>query len=238
MITWEGVLRFTTHGRGSLIRALAAGWHAGARYTNLRDVKGLPFEGRGFLDIDWKRYDFDRHLHAAQATRPLMTVARDVVHLRQLKAVLHEAEQLSKHAKFVIIVPKAPGFAGRIEKLVPREFVLGFSVPTRYGGTKLAPSEFSRPVHLLGGRPDVQRRLAELMPVVSLDCNRFTLDATFGDYFDGEIFRPHPVGGYFQCLDDSLNNISNLWSTYARWNGLVENRHRLRARNKSRRRVA
>ena len=53
-----------------------------------------------------------------------------------------------------------------------------------------------RPVHLLGGRPDVQRRLAELMPVFSIDTNRFTLDAAFGDYFDGEMFRPHPIGGY------------------------------------------
>jgi hypothetical protein len=52
------------------------------------------------------------------------------------------------------------------------------------------------------------------MPVVSFDCNRFTLDAVFGDYFDGERFRPHPVGGYKQCLRDSIQNIELLWEGY------------------------
>jgi hypothetical protein len=52
------------------------------------------------------------------------------------------------------------------------------------------------------------------MPVVSIDCNRFTLDACFGDYFDGEIFRPHPRGGYIRCLTDSISNITDLWNDY------------------------
>jgi hypothetical protein len=166
------------------------------------------------LDIDWKHYDFARHLEAARRHNPLVTVARDVVSLRHLKSVLLEADELSRFAGHVVIVPKAAGFAGRLTELIPSHFLLGFSVPTRYGSTPLLPKEFDRPVHLLGGRPDVQRQLAEQMPVVSLDCNRFTLDAAFGDYFDGEIFRPHPVGGYHRCIDDSLTNIANLWKTY------------------------
>jgi hypothetical protein len=52
------------------------------------------------------------------------------------------------------------------------------------------------------------------MPVVSMDCNRFTLDAQFGDYFDGRRFRPHPVGGYERCLEDSVLNINKLWVDY------------------------
>jgi hypothetical protein len=68
---------------------------------------------------------------------------------------------------------------------------------------------------LLGGRPDIQRKLAEEMKVISLDCNRFTYDARFGDYFDGEIFRPHPSGGYERCLRDSIKNINLLWEDYA-----------------------
>jgi hypothetical protein len=203
-----------THGRNSLLRALGAGWGIGARYTNLRDVRGLPFRDRGFLDIDWKRYDFGRHLEAARLHSPLVTVARDVESLRDLKSVLREADELCKFSRHVVVVPKATGFAGRISELIPSHFILGFSVPTRYGSTPLLPEEFNRPVHLLGGRPDVQRGLAELMPVVSLDCNRFTLDASFGDYFDGEIFRPHPIGGYHRCIDDSLTNIANLWKAY------------------------
>ena len=61
------------------------------------------------------------------------------------------------------------------------------------------------------------------MPVVSFDCNRFTLDAAFGDYFDGETFRPHPVGGYDRCIIDSVKSINKLWASYelpveALWN--------------------
>ena len=50
--------------------------------------------------------------------------------------------------------------------------------------------------------------------MVSMDCNRFTLDAAFGDYFDGETFRPHPRGGYRRCLRESLRNINALWDDY------------------------
>ncbi len=52
------------------------------------------------------------------------------------------------------------------------------------------------------------------MNVISVDCNRFTLDAEFGDYFDGETFRPHPKGGYKRCLRASILNINRLWETY------------------------
>lgn len=215
MVPWKGVIRFVTHGKSSLVRAIGAGWRAGARYTNLRDIRGLPFMGEGFLDIDWKNYSFERHLDAASKTKPLLTVARDIFSLRQLDSVLKEAERLTAHARFVIVVPKSSGFSGRVNELIPKDFLLGYSVPTSYGATRLLPRDFTRPVHLLGGRPDVQRKLAEFMPVVSLDCNRFTLDAAFGDYFDGRAFRPHPIGGYHKCLDDSLVNIARLWVNYA-----------------------
>lgn len=188
------------------------GWKAGARYTNLRDVRHLA--GVGFLDIDWQHYSFERHLQAAQAVTPLMTVARDITDLRQLDSILHEAALLARHSKHVVIVPKDPKLKKLMGKAIPPEFVLGYSVPTRYGGTSIAPESFKGRVHLLGGRPDVQRCLAEVMNVVSVDCNRFTLDAAFGDYFDGERFRPHPEGGYRRCLQDSILNINRLWETY------------------------
>ena len=113
------------------------------------------------------------------------------------------------------VVPKCPLLESKLNESIPEDFLLGFSVPTRYGGTTLSPSDaFQRPVHLLGGRPDIQRRLAQVMPVFRLDTNRFTLDAAFGDYFDGETFRPHPIGGYKACLADSVKNITALWTGY------------------------
>ena len=191
------------------------GWHPGARYTNLRDIKHVVFTDVGFLDVDWKFYDFHRHLDAASALRPLMTVARDIECISALDEILSEAEQLRRFARHVILVPKDVRLKGRFDQLLPEEFVLGFSVPTRYGGTCLPPSEYARPVHLLGGRPDVQRRFAAQMPVISVDCNRFTLDARYGDYFDGEIFRPHPEGGYDNCLERSIVNITRCWEGYS-----------------------
>jgi len=211
---WDGVLKFVAHGKLTLKLAIQFGWRPGARYTNLRDIRGLPFEEWGFLDIHWKRYCFAQHLAAAAQARPFITVARDIESIFKLDLILREAEELNRYASHVVIVPKDARLSGRLNELIPRQYILGYSVPTRYGSTPIKPEHFRRPVHLLGGRPDVQRRLAMQMPVVSLDCNRFTLDARFGDYFDGEIFRPHPKGGYRRCIKDSIKNIEKLWQDY------------------------
>lgn len=208
------MIKFVAHGRKVIELATERGWRPGARYTNLRDVKHAQFRNFGFLDIHWKKYSFERHLVAAKANRPFLTVARDIECITQLDLVLQEAETLQEYSTHVVIVPKDIALEGKLHALIPGHFVLGYSVPTRYGGTKIAPQAFDRPVHLLGGRPDVQRRLANLMPVASMDCNRFTYDARFGDYFDGERFRPHPTGGYENCLNASLASIDNLWHDY------------------------
>lgn len=208
------VWMFTTHSRTVLKQAEAAGWMPGARYTNLRDVRQVT--RLGFLDINWKQYDFRKHLAATKATRPLVTVAQDIVRLNSLPRILDQARELALWADHVIVVPKARTLATRIDELIPTDFILGYSVPTKYGGTSISPIHFQRPVHLLGGRPDRQRQLARLMPVVSFDCNRFTLDASFGDYFNGQRFVRHPRGGYLNCIRASLRNITKLWSEYRR----------------------
>lgn len=206
------VIKFVAHSRTVLSIAVQYGWMPGARYTNLRDVRHLP--SLGFLDIDWRSYSFDRHLKAARQMKPLMTVARDILDSSDLENILHEASLLAKHSDHVVVVPKDPKLKNRMSKLIPSEFVLGYSVPTRYGATRIAPEAFKGRVHLLGGRPDVQRQLADSMNVISVDCNRFTLDAAFGDYFDGEKFRRHPKGGYHRCLRESILNINRLWEGY------------------------
>jgi hypothetical protein len=203
-------LKFVAHSYAVTSIAVRTGWLPGARYSNLRDVR--RFDRLGFLDIDWRAYNFERHLAAAKATMPLMTVARDVEDVADLERILDQAERLSEHADCVLIVPKDTRLQGTLEERIPAKFAFGYSVPTRYGGTKIPTTEFKRPVHLLGGRPDVQFNLAGQMDVFSVDCNRFTLDAGFGDYFDGGGFRPHPTGGYLRCIEDSIANIDRLWS--------------------------
>lgn len=206
------ILKFVTHSRRVQSIAQNYGWLPAARYTNLRDIR--RFERVGFIDIDWKNYCFERHIAAVKATRPLLTVAQDVEDMVALPRILDQAQELQEYCKNVVIVPKHPSMAHNLDRLIPKGFIFGFSVPTRYGKTIIPPECFKRPVHLLGGRPDVQRRLADQMQVISVDCNRFTLDASFGDYFDGEIFRPHPKGGYERCIRDSIRNINLLWEDY------------------------
>lgn len=206
------VIKQVAHSKKVLTIGEEYGWLPGARYTNLRDIKS--FNTIGFIDIDWKDYDFYKHLEAVKAVNPIFTIARDIENIDNLDEILIEATELSQYAKNVLVVPKDVKLTGRFKELIPKEFLLGYSVPTKYGGTEIPPSSFDRPVHLLGGRPDVQRKLAELMPVVSFDCNRFTLDARFGDYFDGNRFIKHPTGGYETCLRESFKNINLLWEDY------------------------
>ncbi len=203
---------YICHSKKAVNIGLEFGWCPGARYTNLRDVKHLG--SPQFLDIDWKNYSFDKHLSVAKEHRPELTIARDVECMTSLHEVLKEADQLLEYCDQVAIVPKDPNLASQIKTQIPKRFILAFSVPTKYGGTKIPTKYFDRPVHLLGGRPDVQRRLADEMKVASLDCNRFTFDAKFGDFFDGKKFVPHPEGGYEKCLRASYQNINQIWENY------------------------
>lgn len=205
-------LRFATHSKRVQKIASQNGWLPSARYTNLRDVKS--FEKIHFIDIDFKNYSFTKHLEAVKTCSPHLTVARDIFDLDDLDIILKEAEVLNKYADKVIIVPKDVKFRGIIDTLIPKQYLLGYSVPTKYGGTELEPEEFKRPTHLLGGRPDTQRKLASKINTYSFDCNRFTLDASFGDYFVGDRFKPHPEGGYDNCIRDSIKKINEIWDNY------------------------
>jgi hypothetical protein len=205
-------LKFISHSRKVINIAKEFGWLPAARYTNLRDIK--KFEQIGFLDIDWKNYNFKRHLDSAKSFKPIMTVARDVEDIKDLEKIIDQAFELLKYSNNVILVPKDPRLSLSLNEAIPNEFILGYSVQTKYGNTAIEPKYFRRPTHLLGGRPEIQRKIAELIPVISIDCNRFTFDAVFGDYFDGEIFRPHPTGGYERCIIDSITNINLIWEDY------------------------
>ena len=207
------ILKFICHSHKVTSIALDYGWLPGARYTNLRDVK--KYDKLYFLDIDWKKYNYRKHLEVAKETHPMITVARDIMELGDLTQILKEASELSLYAEKVIIVPKDEKLAPYLPDIIPDNFLLGFSVPTNYGGTSLKMECFSsRKVHLLGGHPAKQRILGNFLNIFSLDCNRITLDAKYGDYFDGVTFRPHNLGGYDLCLKDSLSNVNKIWEDY------------------------
>lgn len=205
-----GPFKIVNHSKTVLEIAKEHGWLIGARYTNTRDIRA--FNSIDFIDIDWKNYSFDRHLSVVKKHQPKLTVARDIESVEHLDQILSQAEILSNYAEKIIVVPKALELDRIMESVIPQQYILGYSVPTKYGGTEIPISNFKRQVHLLGGRPDVQKRLADNLNVYSFDCNRFTLDARYGDYFNGVKFVPHPTGGYINCITDSVLGINSLWA--------------------------
>ncbi len=208
------VTKYVTHSKKVLSLAEKHGWLAGARYTNLRDIKHIKNPEVCFIDIDWKNYSFEKHLNVVSNINPKLTIARDIESIKDLDRIIEEAYQLKRYAEEVALVPKDPKLSKIMEKQIPNDFIFAYSVPTKYGGTDIPIKNFTRAVHLLGGRPDKQRELADQMQVVSFDCNRFTLDAKFGDYFNGKTFKPHPIGGYERCVEESLKNINLIWKNY------------------------
>jgi hypothetical protein len=211
MVINERPLKFAAHSKLVQDITTAHGWLPAARYTNLRDVKSYP--ALGFLDIDWKRYDLDAHLKAAETTRPHITIARDVLSIDDLDEIISEADALLEFSDRVALVPKDVRFNETgIKSLVPPRFMLAYSVPSRYGGTKVHPNLFDRDTHLLGGSPSRQLELADKFSVYSLDCNRFTIDAKFGDRFDGTRFVEARHLGYHECLRQSVIAINAAWS--------------------------
>src|SRR5205823_6301985 len=89
----RAVRKFITHSKHVTRIARRFGWLPGARYTNLRDVRS--YDRIAFLDIEWRQYDFAKHIAAARATRPLCTVAHDILNRRDLTKILDQAMELA-----------------------------------------------------------------------------------------------------------------------------------------------
>jgi hypothetical protein len=107
-----------------------------------------------------------------------------------LAQTLEMAEEIAAGTPNVILIPKYDCLDELPERIGDSRVVLGFSVPTRYGGTPLPPSAFAgRPIHLLGGTWDKQHALLSLLgdDVISLDHNASLMLARYGQVvtFDG-----------------------------------------------------
>lgn len=126
-----------------------------------------------FVDQDWKKPDRARYVAAVEKHRPHMATVLDWERDEQLPEVLSWAEDVAPFVEQVVIIPKVMGGIPQLpRRIAGREVVLGYSVPTRYGGTELPIWEFaSWPVHLLGGSPHRQLHLAHYCRVNSADGN-------------------------------------------------------------------
>jgi hypothetical protein len=161
--------------------ATAAGFRYGAR---LPDTIYGPLY---FADQDWRRPDRAAYMAALAQHRPHMASVLDLERADQLGEVLSWAEDAAQFVDVVMLIPKVFGIIPRIPRRVGSADVrLGYSVPTKHGGTDLPVWEFAGwPVHLLGGSPHAQRRLAHYLSVASADGNMMMKMANhYGAFYD------------------------------------------------------
>lgn len=145
-----------------------------------------------FVDQNWKQPDRVAYMTGLAKHRPVMATVLDLERKEQLSEVMSWAEEAAQYVQLIVVIPKVSGIIPSIPaRIGSAQVVLGYSVPTKYGATSVPVWEFSgRPVHLLGGNPSKQYRIAMYLHVVSLDGNYANLKATkFCEWFDGRTWR-------------------------------------------------
>lgn len=147
--------------------AIEAGYKYGAQLPNT--VYFPPY----FADQDWKKPNRAAYMQELAKHKPFMASVLDWEKEDQLPEVLSWAEEAAQYVRVVMLIPKVQGGIKRLPWMIGgAEVRLGYSVPTKYGGTELFLSEFEgRPVHLLGGSPQKQMDLTNYLNVVSVDGN-------------------------------------------------------------------
>ena len=136
-------------------------------------LPGTVYRPIFFADQDWKKPNRNAYMSALATHHPHMASVLDWENESQLAEVLGWAEEAAMHVEVVMIIPKVLGGIEQIPDKIGRKSVrLGYSVPTRFGGTELPIWEFGdRPVHLLGGDPQKQMMLCNYLNVKSADGN-------------------------------------------------------------------
>lgn len=137
--------------------AVQHGFKYGAQLPNT--VYFAPY----FCDQSWRTPNRPGYMAALNQHQPALATVLDLERADQFGEVLSWAREAAQYvSEAVIIIPKVRG----IVKQLPREICgkqvrLGYSVPTRFAGTSVSLTEFiDWPVHLLGGSPTAQLKLA------------------------------------------------------------------------------
>lgn len=205
--------------------AYEAGFLIGIRSG--RSAHGFPVQ---FVDIEYKRPNFERHLKTVERYRPKYATVPDLsdqylrnreVSLSDIERALKQYEQLSNYCQIPLIVPKLPEQL----PLIPQGIALGWSIRTSYGGVseEMKPWHFEgRRIHLLGGSPheqiDLYRKLSLCAEVMSADGNMAQLMATqWAKYWDSGVWVEHPQRGtntpdiYLDCWQRSCEHIRAEW---------------------------
>lgn len=166
--------------------AISAGFEYGAR------LPGTVYYPLYFADQNWKHPNRKLYMDGLKKYRPIIASVLDWEQEEQLTEILDWATEAARYVHKIMIIPKVHGGIKFLpNKIDGKPVILGYSVPTKHGGTDLFLSEFvGWPVHLLGGSPRSQIRFSKYLNVVSADGNMAMLMANkycafFDDSFHG-----------------------------------------------------
>lgn len=198
--------------------AYEEGWLIG-----FRSDYASPCHHITFVDVEYKQPNFEQHLAKVKKHRPKYATVPDlsdkVVARQDVERAIDQATQLANYCDIPLIVPKLPGQIS----LIPEQFAIGYSVPSKYGGAQYPIWELAgRRVHLLGGSPRKQWQtylhLSAIAEVISADGNYAQKMATrYGEYWQRDKWEEHPqvkTGAkdlYFECWRWSCRNIRQRW---------------------------
>lgn len=184
--------------------AIGHGFRYGAQ------MPGTVYFSPVFCDQDWKKPDRAKYMACLAQHQPHMASVLDLEQPAQLAEVLGWAEDAAAHVDVVMIIPK---FFGAIE-LLPRSIAgkavrLGYSLPTKFGGTEVPVWEFAGwPVHLLGGSPQAQMSMCNYLDVVSADGNYAKKMAIqYGQFWAPGNAR-YAVNRYWPKLSEAGDNVN------------------------------
>src|SRR5258708_5548354 len=86
-----------------------------------------------FVDIDYKKPDFEQHLRIVAKLQPKYAIVPDLsadeVSEADIARAVLQAEQLAPYCDFPLIVPKLSGQLA----LIPARYAIAYSLPTSYG---------------------------------------------------------------------------------------------------------
>lgn len=192
----------------------------------------IPCGSIYFSDQDWKHPKMDEYLSLVARYTPVMATILDWEKESQFDEIILYAERISSLVEKIIIIPKIPHIDWIPKYINNTPIVLGYSVPTNYGHTRVSISNFSGwDVHLLGGSPHRQynyyRRLKKHgANVISIDQNYILLKANnwceywTGKYDDNRWWRsvfPKKIDNIYTAFDLSCKNLISYWNDFWDW---------------------
>lgn len=198
---------------------LEAGWLVGMRSDKHAYV---PIS---FMDVNYKKPDFNKHLEMVKEHRPRFAVVPDMsdkyVSKDDVLRALRQAEQLTPYCETALLVPK---LAGQIA-MIPSDFAIGYSIPSENGEALFYPWKHlaGRRLHLLGGSPHFQMRLYKslqgMSTIISVDGNMAQRMGWLCKYWSRKISNwvEHPLKNTeypdlpYECVRLSLANIRDAW---------------------------